>query len=48
MFPVNAIVSMDQIRAVEVYAHSSLVPVEYQTTSGCGVIAIWTGPRKKS
>lgn len=48
MFPVNAIVSMDQIRAVEVYAHSSLVPVEYQTTSGCGVIVIWTGPRKKS
>jgi hypothetical protein len=45
MFPVNAIVSMDQIHAVEVYAHASLVPVEYQTTSGCGVIVIWTGPR---
>jgi hypothetical protein len=47
LFPFNSIVSMDQIRAIEVYAHASLVPVEYQTLSGCGVIAIWTGPRKK-
>jgi len=46
-FPFNAIVGIEQIRAIEVYAHSSLVPVEYQTLSGCGVIAIWTGPRKK-
>jgi hypothetical protein len=47
LFPFNSIVSMDQIRAVEVYSHASLVPVEFQTTSGCGVIAIWTGPRSK-
>ena len=47
LFPFNSIVSMDQIRAIEVYAHASLVPVEYQTLSGCGVIVIWTGTRKK-
>ena len=46
-FPINNIVSMDQIRALEVYAHATLVPVEYQTLTGCGVIVIWTGPRKK-
>jgi hypothetical protein len=46
-FPINFIVNMDQIRAIEVYAHATLVPVEYQTTSGCGVIVIWTGPRRK-
>ena len=45
-FPLNAIVSMEQIRAVEVYAHASLVPVEYRDER-VRVVAIWTGPRKK-
>jgi hypothetical protein len=47
LFPVNSIVGVDEIRAVEVYAHASMLPTEYQTLSGCGVIAIWTGARKK-
>ena len=47
LFSFNSIVSMAQIRAVEVYAHAALVPVEYQTASGCGVIAFWTGPRNR-
>jgi hypothetical protein len=47
LFPVNSIVSVDEIRAVEVYAHASMLPTEYQSLSGCGVIAIWTGRRTK-
>jgi len=46
-FPVNSIVGVDEIRAVEVYAHASMLPTEYQSLSGCGVIAIWTGPRRR-
>lgn len=47
LFPVNSIVTVDQIRAVEVYAHASMLPTEFQSLSGCGVIAIWTGARRK-
>jgi len=47
-FPFNSMVSVSDLRAVEVYARASLVPAELSSLSGCGVIAIWTGPRRKS
>jgi hypothetical protein len=47
MFPINSIVSTGEIRAVEVYAHSALVPADLASTSGCGVIVVWTGARRK-
>lgn len=47
MFPLNSLVPTMDIRAVEVYAHAALVPPEFATLNGCGVIAIWTGPRRK-
>lgn len=46
-FPINSMIGVDEIRAVEVYAHATLVPVEYQSLSGCGVIAVWTGARRR-
>ena len=46
-FPINSMVPMSEIRAIEVYPHATMVPVELQTMSGCGVVAIWTGPRRK-
>jgi hypothetical protein len=47
-FPVNSMVTTNDIRAVEVYAHAALVPAEFQTLSGCGVIAVWTGARRRN
>jgi hypothetical protein len=47
MFPLNNIVATSEIRAVEVYAHSTMVPAELASLSGCGVVAIWTGARRK-
>ena len=41
----DSFVPPSQIRAVEVYT-STFVPPEYNTMSGCGVIVIWTGPRR--
>ena len=47
MFPLNSMVSTTEIRAVEVYAHSAMVPADLASASGCGVIVIWTGARRK-
>jgi hypothetical protein len=47
LFPFDMMVSTMDLRAVEVYARNSTVPPDLASTSGCGVIAIWTGPRKK-
>jgi len=46
-FPINSMVPVSEVRAIEVYPHASLVPVELQSLSGCGVVAIWTGARRK-
>lgn len=35
-----------QLRAVEVYSRAGSIPAQYQTTSGCGVIVLWSGPRE--
>ena len=47
MFPINSMVSTGDIRALEVYAHSALVPADLASVSGCGVIVVWTGARRK-
>jgi hypothetical protein len=35
-----------QLRAVEVYSRAGSIPAQYQTTSGCGVIVLWSGSRE--
>jgi hypothetical protein len=37
------------VMAIEVYASTANAPAEMQTLGGrgsCGIVAIWTGPRK--
>ena len=46
-FPLNSIVPMQDIRAVEVYARSLTVPAQFSSMGRCGAIVIWTGPRRK-
>lgn len=46
-FPLNSLVSPSDIRAIEVYAHAALVPPQFASFSGCGVVVIWTGPRRR-
>jgi carboxypeptidase family protein/TonB-dependent receptor-like protein len=46
-FPINSIVMVNDLRAIEVYARPASVPMEMRSLSGCGVIAIWTGGRRK-
>jgi hypothetical protein len=41
-FPINSIVLVNEIRAVEVYARPASAPSEYRSLSGCGVILLWT------
>ena len=41
-FPINSLVIATELRAVEVYARPSTVPMQYRSLSGCGVILIWT------
>ena len=33
------------VRAVEVYARTASVPLQFQTRNGCGSVVIWTGAR---
>jgi hypothetical protein len=43
----EALVIPAEIRGMEVYTRSGVVPAEFQSlSSGCGSIVIWTGPRK--
>ena len=41
-FPINSLVLVNEVRAVEVYARPALVPSEYRSLSGCGAILVWT------
>jgi hypothetical protein len=47
LFPFDMMVSVHDVRAVEVYARGGIVPPDLASTSGCGVIGIWTGARRK-
>jgi carboxypeptidase family protein/TonB-dependent receptor-like protein len=41
-FPINSLVLVNEIRAVEVYSRPASVPTEYRSLSGCGAILLWT------
>ncbi|XWV18184.1 MAG: TonB-dependent receptor plug domain-containing protein [Gemmatimonas sp.] len=43
---VESMVSVDDIRAIEVYASPQTVPAQFTSLTGCGVVLMWTGPRK--
>lgn len=43
----DALVSAQDIRAMEVYTRQGSMPMEYQTMTGCGSIVIWTGTRRR-
>jgi hypothetical protein len=45
-FPLNSLVWVSELQAVEVYNRAALVPGEFHSMSGCGVIVIWTGGRR--
>ena len=47
LFPFDMMVQVNDVRAVEVYPHQGTVPAELGSTSGCGVIGVWTGARRK-
>jgi hypothetical protein len=47
MFPFDMMVQVNDVRVVEVYARAGLVPPDLASTSGCGVIGVWTGARRK-
>lgn len=42
----EAIVNVQDVRAVEVYTRGSNVPAQFQTLAGCGSMVIWTGGRR--
>jgi hypothetical protein len=47
-FPINSLTFVDELRAVEVYRGRETIPPDFRSlNNGCGVIAIWTGPRRK-
>lgn len=35
-------ITLDEVAAVEVYPRFALVPVQFQTLSGCGAVVVWT------
>ena len=41
-FPINSLVIVSELKALEVYTRPATVPTELRTLSGCGVIAIWS------
>jgi hypothetical protein len=43
---VESMVSVDDIRAIEVYASPQTVPAQFTSLTGCGVFLMWTGPRR--
>ena len=44
---IDSYLDVSQVAAIEVYARGGNMPVSLQTTDNiCGVLAIWTGPRK--
>lgn len=42
----DAIVSPQEVRAIEVYSRAANLPAEFQTMNGCGAIVVWTGARR--
>lgn len=44
----DAIVNVQDVRAMEVYTRGSSVPIEFQNLDGCGSLVLWTGGRRPS
>jgi hypothetical protein len=45
--PIDAMVNVEDIRAIEAYTRGSQVPAQFKTLDGCGSIVIWTGARRR-
>lgn len=41
----DVIINPKDVRAVEIYARTSSIPIQFQTRNGCGSVVIWTGAR---
>lgn len=41
----DLIINPKDVRAVELYARTSSIPLQFQTRTGCGSVVIWTGAR---
>ncbi|MEP7381601.1 MAG: carboxypeptidase regulatory-like domain-containing protein [Gemmatimonadota bacterium] len=44
----DALVNVQDLRAMEVYTHGSSVPAQFQNLDGCGSLVLWTGGRRPS
>lgn len=44
----DVIVNPSSVRRVEVYHRGTSIPAEFASASQCGVLAVWTGPRRRS
>jgi hypothetical protein len=44
---IDALVSPQDVIAMEVYSRPTQVPAEFQTLDGCGAIVVWTGRRSR-
>lgn len=41
----DVIINPKDIRAVEIYARTSSIPIQFEMRNGCGSVVIWTGAR---
>ena len=39
---IDDLVDPSDVEGIEVYAHSSSVPIQFSYGNGCGVIVVWT------
>ena len=44
-YSADPMINPKDVRAVEIYARTSSIPVQFQTRNGCGSVVIWTGAR---
>jgi hypothetical protein len=44
----DAVLSAQDIRAMEVYTRGAQVPVEFAREGNCGALIVWTGPRSRT
>jgi hypothetical protein len=41
----DVIINPKDVRAVEIYARTSSIPIQFEMRNGCGSVVIWTGAR---
>ncbi len=44
----DVVIHPASVRRIEVYLRGVAIPAEFASNQACGVLAIWTGARKKS